>query len=134
MSDVDVSVLIDEVDPFDLSASCAERGTNAGPETWRNALDAANRNALDVPDDAGARQFFAEFGAWDDEETQGWSKAELDALILQMASGDLRELQSLAPGKGLAGVNWKAASKLSEQGTVSGRLYAGAGKLWFSMG
>ncbi len=134
MSDVDVSVLIDEVDPFDLSASRAERGTNAGPETWRNALDAASRNALDVPDDAGARQFFAEFGAWDDEEIQGWSKAELDALILQMASGNLRELQSLAPGKGLAGVNWKAASKLSEQGTVSGWLYADAEKLWFNIG
>lgn len=134
MPDVNVSILINEVDPFDLSASRAERGTNAGPETWRNALDAANRNALDVPDDAGARQFFAGFGAWDDEEIAGWSKAELDALILQMASGDLRELQRLAPGKGLAEVNWKAATKLSEQGAVSGQLYASGGKLWFSMG
>lgn len=131
MCTIDVSRLISDVDPFDLSASIAERGQNAGPETWANAKTNATEAPLTVDDPDRVRAFFGEFGAWDDEEIAGWSDAELHALVLQMAAGDLRELQSLAPGDDLADVDWTEAERLAHDGTVSGRLYAQEGKLWF---
>ena len=131
MCSIDVSILINGVDPFDLSASRAERGQNAGHETWANALGAAKENPLRVDDPERVRQFFAEFGAWEDEEIEGWSDGELHALVLQMAAGDLRESQSLAPGEGTADVDWSEAGQLSQSGTCSGRLYASEDKLWF---
>lgn len=119
----DVTRLVYDVDPFDLSASVAERGKNAGPETWANALACAGDAPLTVEDREGAKRFFRGFGAWDREEIEAWSDAELDALILQMAAGDLRELQSLCPGDGLGDVDWKEAETLMQEGTVSARLF-----------
>jgi hypothetical protein len=47
----------------------------------------------------------------------------MNTLILQVAAGDLRELQSLCPGDGLGDVDWKEAEYLAEKGTIAGRLF-----------
>jgi len=130
MCDVDVSRLIADVDPFDLSASIAERGKNAGKETWSNALGEATERPLDIDDRDSVKAYFAGFGAWDDEEIASWSDTDLDALVLQFAAGDLRELQSLAPGDGLADIDWTQAEELAQAGTCGGRLYAHDNKLF----
>lgn len=120
---VNVTRLINDVDPFDLSASVAERGQNAGRETWQNAKTEAETTPLELDRDE-AKEFFKGFGAWEEEEIDGWTDSDVDALVLQFAASDLRELQSLCPGDGLGDIDWKEAEKLADAGTVSGRLYA----------
>lgn len=131
MPEIDVSALIDDLDPAELSASRAERGDNAGPETWHNAKEAAPALTLSPDDLTDLRRYFGEFGAWDAEEIAAWTETEIAALVLQMAAGDLRELQSLAPGKGVAGVNWREAERLSQEGTTPGNLFPSGKKLFF---
>lgn len=133
---VDVSRLISEVAPFDLSASIAERGKNVGPETWANAKATATGTPLsiDADDRDVARKWFAEFGAWDRDEIAAWSAAGVDALILQFAAGDLREVQSLCPGDGLGDVDWIEAERMAEEGTVPGRLYPEGERLMIYIG
>jgi hypothetical protein len=134
MLEVDVTRLTGELDPSDLSASQAERGRNAGPETWRNSVDAAKAKRVLRPNERQqARDYFAEFGAWTSEEIAAWKAAELDALVLQYAAGDLRELQSLAPGDGVGGIDWKEAQELSKRGTCAGNLFPDNGRLYISL-
>ncbi len=133
MPEVNVSRLIDDVDPFAFSHSQAEGGKNAGPDTWNAAKSEATERPLDIDDRAGVKEYFAGFGAWDREEIAAWSDAELDALVLQYASGDLRELQDLCPGDGLGDINWTEAEELSQAGTVGGHLFVHEGGLWISL-
>lgn len=131
MTSVNVTCLVTDLDPAELSGSVAERGPNAGPETWTNALDASD--ALTIEDPAAVRDFFADFGAWDDEEIAAWTPAELAALVLQYAAGDLREVQSLCPGDGLGDVDWTEAEAMASAGNVGGRLWAADGELWINL-
>ncbi len=133
MPDINVNCLVDDLNPFDLSASVAERGPNAGRETWGNAMEAAGSLNLDALTIEQLREFFGGFGAWDDEERAAWSHAEIEALTLQYVAGDLRELQSLCPGDGVADVDWPEAERLAEKGTVNGNLFVHDGQLWASL-
>lgn len=54
-------------------------------------------------------------------------------MVLQYAAGDLREAQALAAGDGLAGIDWDEYQSQSEQGRVSGNLFAVKGKLYISL-
>ena len=123
MRDINVTRLVTDIEPSELSGSIAERGANAGPETWANAKAAATKQPLEISDRDGVREYFADFGAWSREEIAAWSDTELDALVLQYAAGDLRELQSLAPGDGLGGIDWALAAELAHEGTCAGNLY-----------
>lgn len=132
--EINVNRLIAELDPSDLSASQAERGRNAGAETWRNSVDAAKaKRVLKANQRDAARKYFAEFGAWSAEEIARWSIAELDALVLQYAAGDLREAQGVAPGEGLGDIDWTEAESLAEAGTLAGNLFVHHGQLWISL-
>lgn len=122
---IDVTRLIDDCDPFDFSASKAERGQNAGPETWNNAVTEATERPLEIDDPDGIRAWLKAFGAWEKEEIAKWSDAELGALVLQYAAGDLRELQSLHPGDGIGGIDWEAAEDDIQEGLVGGSIYPG---------
>lgn len=136
--EVNISQLINDPDlgPIDISASVAERGANVGRETWQaaNAMAASHPLAEVAEDRAYVRAFFCGFGAWEPEEILAWTDAELDALVLQYAAGDLRELQSLAPGDGLGDIDWGEAEVLSEEGTVSGNIFVSDGKLFIYLG
>lgn len=127
--------LVSDVDPSTLSASIAERGKNAGPETWSNSVACASESPLLKNDDErnAARDFFRGFGAWDDEEIDGWSAEEVDALVLQYAAGDLREAQSCCPGRGMAGIDWREYERQSEAGRIGSRLFRHKRKLWFDL-
>ena len=131
--EVNVTCLIDSIDPAELSASVAERGKNAGPETWTNSKDAARKAKLRFDRDA-ARAFFADFGAWSRAELDYMPDSEISALVLQYAAGNLRELQDLCPGDGLGNIDWAEAERLAEAGTVSGTLYAAGNDLMIYIG
>lgn len=135
MVEVIITRLIVDADPFAFSHSIAEGGKNAGPDTWAAANAEASSRPLLAPDERqSVRDFFAGFGAWEPEEIAAWSDSELDALVLQYASGDLREVQSLCPGDGLGDIDWSEADALAEAGTIGGRLFAFGADLYIYLG
>lgn len=134
MLEVNVNRLVTECDPAELSASIMERGKNAGAETWQNSLEAVGAGLLkDESERQAARDYFADFGAWDHAEIIGWSNEELDALVLQYAAGDLREAQDVAEGDGLGGVDWTRAELLANTGRIAGNLFIHENELWISL-
>jgi hypothetical protein len=136
MIEIDVTYLATERDPFDFSASIAERGANAGRETWANAV--AEATAVPVlktdAEREAARAYFKGFGAWDDAEIAAWTSAELDALVIQEAASDILELQAYAPGDDVGDIDWDEAEKLMEKGSVGGRVYRAGDRLWLYLG
>lgn len=135
--EIDITAFVANSDPFEFSASRAERGQNAGPETWMNAKSEASVRPLIGQDARDAFERWArEFGAWDEGEIAAWSLEECNALLIQFISGDLRELESLCPSDDDAfGIDWDDARKLSERGTIGGNIYPGDdGRVYFYMG
>ena len=133
MPEINVTRLITDADPFAFSHSIAEGGKNAGPDTWANAKAEATERPLEIDDREGVKEFFAGFGAWERDEIAAWTDAELDALVLQYASADLREVQSLCPGDGLGDIDWAEAEELAQAGTINGALFASDDQLFIAL-
>lgn len=87
--------LFGNFDPCYLSGSAAELGDNAGQMTWRNCMARA-KDTTALFRAAGVnydelKAHFRSYGAWDDEEIEGWSKAGLRAMAIQEMAADYRE-------------------------------------------
>lgn len=133
--EIDVTRLVTENDMFEFSASAAERGANAGKETWANAEEQATANPILTEDQLPEfRDYAKDFGTWEREEIDAWTHAECDALFIQMVAGDIREAQSLVPGYGAGDIDWEAYEKLSEAGTTSGRIFEANGGVYYYVG
>ena len=133
--EINITRFFKEADHFEYSASCAGRGQNAGQETWANAkAEASRKPLLTTPEKlSAAEDFFRGFGAWSREELAAFSSEELNALLIQFVSGDIREAESLCPDSN-GNVDWTEYQKLSERGTTSGRFYRGNdGEVYFSL-
>lgn len=133
--EINITKLVDLGDFAHFSASRAELGDNAAAETWSNAIDQAKARRILKPAEREAfRDYARDFGAWDDDEISAWSAYECDALLIQMVAGDMQEAESLCPGEGPGGIDWTAYETLSQEGTVSGRVYASGAKVYFYVG
>lgn len=134
--ELNVTRLAVDGDLPEFSGSIAERGPNAARETWANAnAEAAERPLIETPAQVQkVRDFFGEFGAWDKAERDAWTPTEVNALLVQYISGDLRELQSLAAGDGPGDIDWDEAEALSERGTCAGYLFSTAGEVYAYIG
>lgn len=143
--EINITSLLEE-DLFPFSHSAAEGGPNAGRNTWQAALDGP-RPLLNTPEEFAAfRDHVRGFGAWDDEEIDGWSENECQALFLQMISGDCRECpRKLEPGEtsdpqrparasSLDEIDWEAYEIEAESGHVSGNFFrTNAGEIFYSL-
>ncbi len=91
--EVNITHFFNTCAPMDYSASVAEIGADAGPATWGAAVEDSPANML--LDDEAKREAFkahiAGFGAWSDEEVATWTEIEINALFMQLISGDMRE-------------------------------------------
>lgn len=130
--DLNITEFFNSANAFDYSSSIAERGQNAGRETWHNACN-ADFLILDNEEKQEAfKDFVRGFGAWSDEEIAAWSVTELNALCIQFISGDIREFEDLAGG------DWQQWQELCEADTCNGRMYGGPlstdGQVYFSIG
>jgi len=135
MREINVTRLVTESDLFEFSASRAERGNNAGAETWSNAkAEAADNPILSDDDLPDFRDHVRGFGAWDREEIDAWDSVECNALFVQMVAGDMREAQALCPGDGPGDVDWTEYEKLAQEGTASGRVYASGADVFYYVG
>jgi hypothetical protein len=120
--EIDITQFFADADPFEFSASRAERGQNAGPETWANALEEAKGAPMLKTEDelAAFRSYVEDFGAWSTEEIVAWSPTECNALFVQMVSGDIREadLDQEKP-------DWIAYETGVAAGRYAGNLFVG---------
>lgn len=111
--EIDITSFMAETDAFQFSASAAELGQDAGKITWGNAIDEAHRAPLlTTPEQIDeARDWFGEFGAWDDEERAAWSDDEVNALVIQFISGNIREIEALCMGDN-GKIDWHEVERL----------------------
>ena len=137
--ELDITEFVTNNDPYHYSASIAECGANAGPDTWRNAVDEAKEKPLLTarPDIEEFREYMKGFGAWDDEAIAAWSDDECNALLIQLISGDMREAGMDACD--LEEFDWEQYQKDSEAGRISGNIYKAdvgksAGRIFYYVG
>ena len=117
--EINITQFYNDANPATYSASVAELGDNAGRITWDNAVQrsALGSMLLDTPDKLEAMRAWAKSsGGWNDAEIAAWSDVELNALFIQLVSGDMREKGDMS---------WEEYQALSEAGTVSGALFEG---------
>jgi hypothetical protein len=129
-SEIDITDFFNGAAPMDYSASAAEIGQDAGRITWRAAYDDSPDWPLLQTDEQRDtfRRYVKGFGAWTQEEITAWSDTELNALLIQFVSGDIREMQALC------GDNWAEYARLAERGTVCGRMGPGTdGRIYYSI-
>ena len=121
--EINITKFFNNAAPMDYSASIAEIGDDAGPATWRAANeDSEDYFMLDTDEKRDAfRNHVKGFGAWSDDEIAVWSDIELNALFIQMVSGDMRE-----GGLDERPVDWEAYKEQCEQGNCSGNIYGGS--------
>ncbi len=123
MLELDMTFLND-VDCGLLSASQAELGPMAGQITWNNCLELAGSLPAISDEVAGElRDYFRDYGAWDDEEIDAWTNLETYALAIQEAASQYREAESLCWSDDLIGIDWEAYCAEAERGRISGNLY-----------
>jgi hypothetical protein len=134
--EIDITRFFNEAEPFDYSASRAERGDNAGPETWANAKQEAHRSPLLTTESelAALRSYVKGYGAWSESGIAGWDDDECNALFIQLISGDMREIESLCIGDD-GEIDWQEHESLASQGTIAGNIYrSDDGRIYYYLG
>lgn len=129
--ELDITEFFIRAAPMDYSASIAEIGRNAGPDTWRAACeDSADYPLLDTDEKRKEfRRFVKGFGTWDEAHIAAWSDTELNALCIQFISGDMREAGLSAD---TSDEEWAA---YEADGNRTRRIYRGDdGRIYFYIG
>lgn len=132
--EINITKFFKEAEPMQYSASVAEYGDNAGKITWGNALAASNE--YNYLDDDEKRQAFRDhvkgFGAWSVEEITAWSDNELNALFIQMVSGDMREAG--LDDDPFDDIDWQAYEESANEGRYSGNIFKGDdGEIYYQL-
>ena len=126
---INITKFYNEAAPINYSASVAEIGANAGPDTWNAAKDdAMDWNMLDTDEKRQAfRDWVKQSGGWSQEEIGAWGDVEINALFVQWVSGDIREME------GLDIEDWQGYYNAGNGGLVSCNLWEQDGEVWFSL-
>lgn len=130
--DIDITEFYNNESPRDYSASIAELGRNAGKITWQAAIESEHRFFSTEKERETVRDYFKSFGAWDDAEVASWSDVELNALLVQCISGDIRDSMALSHDQQA----FDAYYEESLAGQVSGRIWCSDddGKVYYYVG
>ena len=94
--EINVTRIMNETELTDFSDSIFNSGLdNIGQITWRNACAEMKSDPLVTTAEqlSDLADWIADFGAWSDEEIQGMSDAELNALLLQFVAGEGQRYQ-----------------------------------------
>lgn len=123
--EIDITDFVMNEEPFDYSRSVAEAGPQAGPQSWQNAKQEAARKPLLKTDEEleAMRQWMKESGGWDAAERAAMTADDLNALFIQLISGDMREAGM--DECDLEEFDWKEYQARAEQGQIRGTLYRG---------
>ena len=121
--ELNITHFFNDAAPRDYSASVAEIGNDAARSTWQAACDDSEDYPMLDSDEKREefRRYVKGFGAWSEDEIAAWSNQELNALLIQMVSGDIREASLDADEP-----DWEQYQKDSEDGRISGRIFKGS--------
>ena len=89
--EINITDYFDQIDHSTISASIAELGIDAGKITWNNAKNCGYSMLKNETDFQEMRDYLSGFGAWGDSEIENFTNNELNALLNQLISGDIRE-------------------------------------------
>lgn len=132
--ELNITKFFNEAEPWNYSGSVAERGQDAGKITWNNAMEAVTEHMLlDTSEKVEAlRDHTRGFGAWEDAEIDAWTPQQCNALLIQIISGDIREV----PDMDQSNWDWDAYEEMSQQGTIGGRMFKGDpdGEIYYYLG
>lgn len=131
--ELNITKFFNNATPWDFSGSVAERGQDAGKITWNNAMEAVTEHMLlDTSAKVEALRDHARgFGAWEDAEIDAWTPQQCNALLIQMISGDIREV----PDMDQSNWDWEDYQALAEAGTIGGRMFKGTdGEIYYYIG
>jgi hypothetical protein len=85
-----------ENDPYYMSNSVSNLGSNAAKITWNNSLAASDGQLLTTNESIqSVRDWLKSFGAWTDAEIFTYTTNELEALVLQEAASEINEMMSI---------------------------------------
>jgi hypothetical protein len=132
--EIDITRFFNEAAPMDYSASQAEIGANAGPDTWRACVEASpDWMYLDTEDKRQAwRTWARESGGWNADEIAAWTHTELNALFIQWVAGDMRQMGIDRPGQSL---DWEQVEQYQHAGRMPSNIFKGDdGHVYFYIG
>jgi hypothetical protein len=139
--EIDITVFVTGVETWDFSGSIATHGPNAGPNTWRAAKkQAADSPLLETEEQLQAmRDWALSSGGWDEKEIDAWSDEDLNALFIQLISGDMREsgMDNYCVMDGSdpdCEFDWEAYQEDVEAGHISGNIYKSADRIFYYLG
>jgi hypothetical protein len=91
--EIDITDFFKNAETWNLSGSIATHGPNAARDTWNNAKQEASESPLlkTKAELDAMRKWAKETGAWSREEIAAWSSGEVNALFIQLVTGDMRE-------------------------------------------
>lgn len=125
MPEYDVTHLVEEVDCGMLSGSVAELGPAAGRITWNNSLQEGRDRPLVTEDQMEElRSYFADYGAWDEEEIAGWTLEDMNGMVVQEAASNVREMEAFD--------TYEEYQEAAERGSVSGQLWKDENGKWWA--
>jgi hypothetical protein len=128
--EIDITSFFENAEPFKFSHSIAEGGRNAGPNTWRAALEEASAAPLlTTPEQINAlRDHMHGYGAWEDDEINAWPPQECNALFIQLVSSDMREadLDAETP-------DWDAYERGVKDGRFGGAIFRSADRIYYGL-
>ena len=136
MTQINITRFFETAEHFDFSASVAERGSNAGADTWRNAQREAAESPLLTTEETldDWRRWLRACGGWDDAECAAFSDVDLNALFVQWVSGDIREMEDVACDDN-GEIDWTKVETLQEAGNIASNIYRdNDGQIWFYLG
>jgi hypothetical protein len=131
--ELNISSFFATVTPRELSSSVAESGPCAGALTWAASCKASvHHNLLDDDEKRDAfRAWVRNYGGWSAEEIAAWSNTELNALLLQWISGDLREM---GIDDDTTEIDWEHVEAMQQGGTYPCNLFKGSdGAVYFDL-
>lgn len=134
--EINITKFFNESDAFDFASSQFERGENAGQETWNNAIAQASTSPmLSTPEELEAmRDWVLSSGGWNQEEIAAWSDEELNALFIQLISGDMRQIEDLCSNED-GEPDWTKYEEIANEGRISGSLFhADSGEIFYYLG
>jgi hypothetical protein len=129
--ELNITSFFNDENHFDYSHSQVEGGPSASRDTWNAAKERALEEPKLLTSDEAREEWRNELhsiGFDGDGEQITSDPVELEALLIQFISGDIREMQDLC------GDSWEEYQIMSERGTVSGRMYRGGdGQIYYSL-
>lgn len=132
MIEINITRFFRDAAPMDYSASRAEIGDNAGPDTWRAACDDSADWPMIVTEkqQEAFRAHMRDMGFSEGNEMESWDAAELNALFLQLVAGDIRE-----SGIDTDSPDWDEYERGAGQGAYAGAFYRGDdGDIYYYLG